>query len=203
MVTKTSFIRNLMTTLAFLVIMPVSGQWRYGLRVGGSFASPSLSKTEDVRVENGSGFTGGLMLEYQIPTNGFCVDVSVLYERYSFKLVSADRQRIKSTKNLIDIPVHLKYKFPVKFMSNVINPLIYTGPELSLICGKTGDATHDMKRFVPRWDVGLGIDIVNFIQITGGYSFGLTNNLKQDDADKSPALRFNGWNVGVNILFDF
>ena len=54
--------------------------------------------------------------------------------------------------------------------------------------------------FQPGWDVGIGFDIINFIQVTAGYRFGLGNALH---SPKDVTLHANAWTVAATLLFDF
>ncbi len=59
-----------------------------------------------------------------------------------------------------------------------------------------------VKRFNAGWDVGLGIDIINFIQLQAGYRFPLTNALSTSPSSNAK-LHLNAWTLSANILFDF
>ncbi|MDE6380627.1 MAG: hypothetical protein K2L11_09155, partial [Muribaculaceae bacterium] len=63
--------------------LAASSQLRYGFRLGGSIAKASLSSAPGISIKNGSGFSGGLLLEYQMENCGFAPDISVIYTRYS------------------------------------------------------------------------------------------------------------------------
>ena len=52
-------------------------------------------------------------------------------------------------------------------------PFIYAGSFLFVLTTIPIPLATD--RVQPGWDVGIGFDIVNFIQISGGYRFGLGN----------------------------
>lgn len=178
-------------------------QLRYGFRLGGDFAAARLSGAPEVSVVNRSGFTGGLMLEYQFEKCGFAPDIAVVYARHNSRFKTDDGKPFDSGRNFIDVPLRLKYKFWLKSTHDLFAPMIYTGPVFSFKAGGKESAALPVKTFQPGWDVGLGFDAVNFIQITAGYRFGLGNALKSNAFYPDGKLRTDGWNLTVNILFDF
>lgn len=187
---------------AALLIQPAQAQLRYGFRFGGLFAAEKLKDASGYTAVNRSGFTGGLVLEYQSKTTGFAPDIALLYGRHNTRLRDVEGNTDAAGRNFIDIPIHIKYKFWLPAVKKLVGPMIYTGPVLSFRTG-SDDSFYRTKGFQPGWDVGVGFDIVNFIQITGGYRFGLGNAIKDFPACPDAELRTNGWNVAVTLLFDF
>lgn len=184
-------------------ILTVNAQLRYGFRIGGDFAAARLSGAQDYSLVNRSGFTGGLMLEYQCEKNGFAPDIAVTYARHNTRLALAGNEPVSFGRNFIDIPVRLKYKFWLKSTHYLFAPMVYTGPGFSFRLDHNDAHPLKTKTFQPGWDVGLGFDIINFIQITGGYRFGLGNAVKDFTECPDASLRTDGWNLNVNLIFDF
>lgn len=197
-------------------------QLRYGFRFGGVFSRPSLSgvptpdsqtnKGDAIRLKKGSGFSGGLMLEYQFEKCGFAPDIALLYTRYSNTFsgpLTADLEVQGPGKNFLEVPLHLKYKFWLSSTKKLVAPMVYTGPSFLFGLDKNTTGLPDRKRFDAGWDVGVGIDIINFIQLQAGYRFGLTNAAATAPASGSIGaapdlkLHLNGWTVAANIIFDF
>ncbi len=211
-------------------------QLRYGFRFGGDFASASLGNNSDlegppsvytgaalkeVRLDNRSAFSGGLMLEYQFEKCGFAPDIAVLYTRYNTRIIPPDEKPKSLGRNFIEIPLHLKWKFWIPQTKNLFAPMIYTGPSVMFRLGHDDGYIYrgiygpdysgaQFTDFMPTqfktrtvqagWDLGIGFDIVNFIQLTAGYRFGLGNALS---SPSHMTLRTNAWNLSANILFDF
>lgn len=182
--------------------MSATAQLRYGFRLGGSVAKASLSDAPEISVRNGSGFSGGLLLEYQMEGNGFAPDVAVLYTRYSSRLMDEVSGPAKLGRDFIEVPLHLKYKFYLSSTNNLIAPMVYTGPSLLIRLGKGNPEQMSTKSVQPGWDLGIGLDIINFIQLSAGYRFGLGNAVS-DSAVPGACLHTNGWNISANIIFDF
>lgn len=185
-----------------LASLHASAQIRYGFRLGGSFAKASISNAPGMSMKNGSGFSGGLLLEYQMESNGFAPDIAVLYTRYSSRLLDEVSGPAKIGRDFIEVPLHLKYKFYLSSTNNLVAPMVYTGPSLLVRLGKSNPEQMSTRFLQPGWDVGIGLDIINFIQLSAGYRFGLGNAVSRS-AVPGVCLHTNGWNVAANIIFDF
>ena len=151
--------------------LSAAAQLRYGFRLGGSFAKASLSDAPGMSTKNGSGFSGGIILEYQMENNGFAPDIALMYTRYSSRLIDEVSGPVKLGRNFIEVPLHLKYKFYLSASNNLVAPMVYTGPSLLIRLGQGNPARISTKTVQPGWDVGIGLDIINFIQISAGYRF--------------------------------
>lgn len=209
MTTKLAEMKKNSLSIKIAVLMAVllsslsaSAQIRYGFRVGGSFSKASISNAPGMSMKNGSGFSGGLLLEYQMESNGFAPDIAVLYTRYSSRLLDEVSGPAKIGRDFIEVPLHLKYKFYLSSTNNLVAPMVYTGPSLLVRLGKSNPEQMSTKSLQPGWDVGIGFDIINFIQLSAGYRFGLGNAVSRS-AVPGVCLHTNGWNVAANIIFDF
>lgn len=206
--------RHLRILVALIVLMgctaEAGAQLRYGLRLGGDFAKATLGGDlgAGAYVDNGSGFSGGLALEYQFRKCGFAPDIAVLYTRYDARLRLSDSGPLDFGRDFIEIPLRLKWKFLLPPTKDLVAAMIYTGPSLLVRCGhddgvSLGAADQHRfatKRLQPGWDLGVGFDIINFIQLTAGYRFGLGNAAS---VPHGAELRTDGWQVAATMLFDF
>ena len=180
--------------------MTAQAQWRYGIRLGGAFSRPTGSN-EFCELKGGNGFSGGLAIEWQMPAGGLAVGASALYERRntSAGMLTDGAQsptRTYSTigRNYIAVPIDIKYKFGIPAIGGLAGPYVFTGPDLAWrLDSGIGPRTH------MGWNVGAGFDIINFVQVSAGYRFGITN-IGKDVAEK---WRDSGAFVAVTILFDF
>lgn len=189
--------------LCYVCVAPIQAQLRYGIKLGAEFSHPSAKNSFDATIDGGSGFTGGLQLEYQMPVCGLAFGVSALYEHRVMNVETPLYYRIypdhpanapnttidKSGGDFLAVPIDIKYKANLGILHNLVTPYVLTGPDFAFRLNKAvGSSTH------LGWNVGGGIDIVNFIQISGGYRFGL---------NKIYGMRDNGAFVNIGILFDF
>lgn len=177
------------------------GQWRYGLRLGGSGSAWLLKNGDDIRAHRGSGFSGGPTFEWQSPMTGFAVDLSALYTHSGGKLSHGPGKAVSPGVDFIEVPVGLKYKFFLKGIKELAGPYITTGPTLLVrLNGTSADCPVSTRRLQPAWNIGAGFDVLNFIQLQGQYRFGLGNSATTPDG---LTLRADGWSVSVALLFDF
>lgn len=170
-------------------------QFRYGLRVGGTFDHPTGSKM----VKGGNGFAGGLAFEFQFPVLPFAIGASAIYEhrneRMEVPLDGSDGYESKAlARNFISVPIDIKYKIGIPAIGGLAGPYVFTGPDFAWRLGKgEGPRTH------VGWNVGGGFDILNFIQISGGYRFGITNICPKGIDGK---WHDSGAFVALTLLFD-
>lgn len=206
---KRNIFRSLLAAVMITSIASsVNAQFRYGINAGVSIAKPDLSGTVGTGavIESGVGFRGGLTLEYQVPTLGLAFDASIDYLRYNLRLAN-ERGASDYTdigRNFIEVPLNIKYKFWLGNFHNLVAPMVMTGPSFMFNLDKQPEnAPLTQKRFQPGWNVGLGFDIINFIQLNAGYRFAFGNAIKHSDLMGSAKLRNKGWYVSATLLFDF
>ncbi|MCM1348409.1 MAG: PorT family protein [Firmicutes bacterium] len=180
-------------------------QLRYGFSFGGSFAKASLSHAPGYTMNNRSGFRGGLMLEYQMPTSGWAFDFAVLYERYNTRLhEAASDKNLCFGRNFIELPLNVKYKFWLSQFNNLFAPMIETGPALMVnLDSDHGTPMFKQKHLQPAWNFGVGFDAANILQLKFGYRLGLGNALHRFEQSPQAKLRTSGFYLSANILFDF
>lgn len=200
-----NIISRIILSLSILlgVAAGASAQLRYGFRLGGDFASAKLQNAGNYSLVNRSGFSGGLALEYQFPKCGFAPDIAMLYTRYNTRLKADNQSPSSFGRDFIDVPLHLKYKLWLKSTKNLMGPMIYTGPSVMFRLNNGNVQQLTTQRVQCCWDAGIGFDIVNFIQFTGSYRFGLGNAISSLPGFPEATLHTNGWQVAATILFDF
>lgn len=193
----------LLSLIILMPAIPASAQFRYGFRFGANMADARLSHAPGYSIENKSGFSGGIIFEYQMPTSGLAFDAGLMYKFYNVKIQEDGTQAMSMGRNHLEVPVHVKYKFWISKFHDLFGPLVYTGP--SLVFRVDDNQMHGInaKGVQPGWDVGIGFDVINFLQITGGYHFALGNALGSVEGAPDAKLRTNGWNVSLALLFDF
>ena len=194
--------------LLLVLIMGISGvadaQLRYGISLGGVFAANNLENVQDYSLVNRSGFTGGLLLEYQFTKCGFAPDVAVMYSRQNSRLRVNGEKPMSFGRNYLMIPINLKYKFPINYFNDLFSPMIYTGYELGIRAGGGDERCPlDTRSIQSGLNLGVGFDIVNFIQLTGGYTFGIGNEVKKFQGFPNAKMKANHCNIAVSLLFDF
>ncbi len=187
--------------IIFSLAYSVKAEFRYGIRIGGIFPCAHLNNTEDYTIKNKSGFSGGLLFEYQDSKSGLAADLGMVYTSYKIILNNIE-SKINPGSNNIELPIHLKYKFWLSKTNNLVAPMIYAGPSFLFNLDKH-DNLINTKIVNSGIDVGIGLDIINFIQISGGYRFGIGNMINKTSEINDVTLRQNGWNFSIALLFDF
>jgi len=204
--------------IALLAIVMTAGvasaQIRFGIKAGANFNSIHFKDMEsNLQPDNSAGFNVGVMTEFTVPIVGLCLDASVMYSRMN-NAISNDVEGTTSElldkdmtwgKNFLEIPINIKYKFQIPVIASVFKPYIFTGPNFAF---KLDKSIWD-KTFQAAWNVGIGVELINHLQISGSYGFGMNNVL--DDVLESNGsdwtvsnklkARNNYWTVSAAWLF--
>lgn len=199
-------IAGVMMALALCFAVNADAQFRYGLRLGGEINTSRLTGVTEFGLKHGSGFSGGLTCEYMFERSGLAVGASVMYTHGAASLCGPDdaQPALKLGNDFLQVPVHLKYKYFLPGVSNLAGPFVYTGPALMVRLDSDADGVpFGTRRLQPGWDVGIGFDVINFLQISAGYRFGLGNAFHPADMPQgAPKLRNDAVNISVALLFD-
>ena len=155
-----------------------------------------------------SGFYAGAGVDYELGT-GLSVVPGIYYGYVSSEssLLLAN----STTKNhYVAVPVNFKYSIaPV----DMLKVFAYAGPrfELGVSSKSTASAlgasttldnygdNGSLKRFNISLGAGLGVDVSELVRVSGGYSLGLLNMLK--DGDDNTSIKTSYWHIGASLLF--
>ncbi len=200
--------------LAIVVLSAVSSfaqpERRWGVTVGGNYNEIHFKQSDifdSDRMFGGSvGVTGDLM----IPGVGFGIDGSILYTLRQGKIHFGDKHAWASqgietqTAQLhyIDVPLNLKFRYSrLNGVENTIMPFVYVGPTFSFLAGhnKVDDALRYTTVNV-LLHAGVGVEIANKIQLSGGYSFSVGQNLGTKILDQHVA-KHRTWFVQATYFF--
>ena len=167
---KTVFMLCAMACL--LAAAPVQAQLRWGIKVGTNLNRLSLkSGSQNLKVENMAGFFAGPMVDWTL-LGGFGVDGSLLYSQKGAK-VDGDKKR----QHAIEIPLNLKYSIGLGDMASVFAT---AGPDF-LFNLKSDRIWDDVKRKNAEVgiNVGLGVKLINHLQIAANYNIPLTKSVDE------------------------
>ncbi len=179
-----------------------SADFRWGIKAGLNFSNLNLknfsSSIEDPG--NRTGWQAGLMAEFTIPIVNIGADASLLYMRQNVDNNVTDD--CYANKNFIDLPINLKWKIGLPVVGKIISPIIYTGPDFLFACNKQIIKDFQSKTCEVGWNVGIGLQLVNHLQVTGGYCFGLNGVAKYTGVDAVDyKVKKNYWSVSAAYLF--
>lgn len=205
---------KLISKSAFLLIIALilgcssaAAQFRFGIKAGVNLNKLHVSNWRDnLQPDNGCGFTGGVMTEFQVPVIGLCLDASLMYTHMSASTdlynINADgivEEEITPKKDFLEIPINLKYKLGLP----ILQPFLFTGPSFAFKLGGDDDV-FKTKTFQCAWNVGLGFELLSHLQIAGSYGFGMNNIMKNvagvqvtDDFK----VKNNYWTITAAYLF--
>lgn len=197
----------LVVLAALTMVTPAAAQFRWGIKAGVNINKMSFSNTEFLtNADNRSGFTGGLMAEFTVPIINIGFDASLMYTHKTNKAtVNPDDttpQLLKFGQDYLSIPINLKYKIGLPIVGNVITPYIFTGPEFAFLLSEkaVGDFVHNKKADV-AWNLGFGLQLVNHLQLSAGYGWGINKALTITSGANEKTARSNGWTVTAAYLF--
>lgn len=218
---KTIYKSLLVALVAIFTIGSASADFRWGIKAGASFNNVDFKKFTTVNgvkqqvtdKSNQAGWMAGVMAEFTIPIINVGADLSLLYARQN---VGADKEfeGDYTNQNFLDIPLNFKYKLSLPLVSKIIKPMVYTGPDFMFVLDKnTLDNIVDRKCEV-GWNVGLGFEFFNHLQLQAGYTFGLNSVAKYADLagaltgteipsvpSEDLKVKKNYWSVSAAYLF--
>jgi hypothetical protein len=163
-----------------VVAAPASAQIRFGVKGGILVNSMSFSNNiidQALDAQNRTGFTGGVMTEIGIPIVGLCADASLMYAHRSAKVDATGNEEF-AKRDYLEIPINLKYKFNLP----VIKPMIFTGPSFSFLLSdkspKEFSGVFEYEKWEAAWNVGIGVELLNHLQISASHAWGFNKLLK-------------------------
>lgn len=212
-----------------------AGNFSFGIKAGLNVNKLKFDK-DLASASNSCGWTAGVMADFTVPIIGIGADVSVMYSRMNNDsgvttngsgagLQPAAPPTLSQTvmtapvtendiygKNFIEIPVNIKYKFNIPVVASVFKPYVFTGPQFGLRLDKEfKDVVKNIesRTFQMNWNVGLGVELINHLQVSASYGIGcnsvvknITENVTGLDVTGDPAkVKNNYWTVTAAWLF--
>lgn len=176
--------------------------FRFGVKAGLNVDKMHFNE-QTFDATNRCGFTAGVMTEFTVPIIGIGADLSVMFTRMNsrpYQIVNAVEEKASVGRNFLEIPLNLKYKLNIPVVASIIKPMIYTGPTLALKLAKNDNFTQT-KTAQWGWNLGIGLELINHLQIAGGYTFGINNIAKHFADVTNVKVRNNYWTVTAAWLF--
>lgn len=203
--------------VAGTVGMAQAGPFKFGIKAGLNVNKISLSKDFVNKLGedgNSCGWTAGVMADFTVPIIGVGADVSLMYSRMNNGAEEADLYG----KNFLEIPINVKYKFTIPVVASVFKPYVFTGPQFGLRLDKKGEYSFtdqasnaivqlQSRTFQMNWNVGLGVEFINHLQISASYAIGCNKIVKDIVNSTTPInidygkVKNNYWTVTAAWLF--
>lgn len=203
------------TTLVLLALIcalaaQAQPERRWGVTVGGNYNEIHFKQTDIFQSDRMFGPSVGLTGDMMIPGVGFGVDASILYTMRQGRLHLGDRRVWESQglgdevarQHYLDIPLNLKFRYSrLGGVENTIMPFVYAGPTFSFLVGhnNVGNALKYTTLSV-LLHAGVGIELFNRVQVSGGYSFSIGQNLGTKLLDDHVA-KHRTWFVQATYFF--
>lgn len=163
-------IYRILAVVALLAVSvaPASAQFRMGVRAGMNVNKMHFNKSV-FDSDNSTGFTAGVIGELMVPMLPIGFDLSLMYARHAADVsytVGQEVVNVTKKADYIDIPLHFKWRLGLPLIGKIINPYIFTGPQVSLLLGKRNFDGFSLKRTEMAWNLGVGLQLVSHLQVS-------------------------------------
>lgn len=195
-------------TLAVLMVacLSSSAQFRWGPVVGGNI-SKYYFKQDLVKCDQIAGPDVGVMGELMFSGIGLGVDVGLNWRMHGSKLhfgeypVFQPTATVNSYLHTLQFPINIRFKYTrLGGLEEKIAPFVYGGPIFSITIGHNDVPPLEYPGGCFGLQCGLGIELWRHWQVSSGYYWGMTYEVRTRKLDNYSA-RCQGWQVKVAYLF--
>lgn len=170
----------------------------------------TLNFSQDlVPVKSSVGYQAGILGELMFPGIGFGIDLGLLYNQGGAKVDLGSKEvwsslgygNQRSYLHYVQIPLHLRFKWTrMSGLEEYIAPFVYGGPELNILVAHNKCKAYDYSGAELGLSAGFGLEIMRNWQISGSYTWGMTNALETKLLDGFGAHN-RQWTVRVAYFF--
>lgn len=188
----------LFITTLLIATAAASGQTtsRWGITAGATINEVHFKQHDIVPSKRAVGPQLGVTGEMNFSGIGFGVEGSLLYtlkqgkvnygERTVWSTLGAGNETV--SMHYLDVPLHLKFKYNrLGGAESTIMPMVFVGPQFSfLMHGNHGD----INKYSPvsvYLDMGLGCELMERVQLRGGYNFSIGQSFHTKMLDENVA----------------
>lgn len=188
----------LFITTLLIATAAASGQTtsRWGITAGATINEVHFKQHDIVPSKRALGPQLGVTGEMNFSGIGFGVEGSLLYTLKQGKVNYGERTIWESqgfgdemvSMHYLDVPLHLKFKYNrLGGAESTIMPMVFVGPQFSfLMHGNHGD----INKYSPvsvYLDMGLGCELMERVQLRGGYNFSIGQSFHTKMLDENVA----------------
>ncbi|MBR0493999.1 MAG: PorT family protein [Muribaculaceae bacterium] len=188
----------LFITTLLIASATASGQTtsRWGITAGATINEVHFKQHDIVPSKRAVGPQLGVTGEMNFSGIGFGVEGSLLYTLKQGKVNYGERTIWESqgfgdemvSMHYLDVPLHLKFKYNrLGGAESTIMPMVFVGPQFSfLMHGNHGD----INKYSPvsvYLDMGLGCELMERVQLRGGYNFSIGQSFHTKMLDENVA----------------
>lgn len=205
----------LVAVMAMLsVAMTAQAQlFRWGVKVGTNVNSLKLNTEQlgdNFSKENRAGFNAGVTALVNVPFLGFAFDASLMYVHRvndfngnpTLNGENVDNDNLKK-QDFLELPIHARYNFAFPVISKIVVPYVFTGPSFAVLCSKSSVINgFKNKAFNTAWDFGVGVRLVNHLEIGASYALGMSKVAEMTvDSKTIDVGKRNYWTITAAYLF--
>lgn len=190
----------------FALVSTASAQISFGIKAGANIGDLRF-EDKDYEGSTTAGFAAGLMLEYMFPTTSVGVDASLMYSHINTKFVETSYSyyvnMVDVGMDYIDLPINFKWKIGLPVARNIVTPYLYTGPCFSFLAGGKDLTTQIRKNTVDvDWNVGVGVQLFNKVQVGASYGWGLNNVMRKYHTSWTDIeSKKDTWRISATYIF--
>ncbi|MBB4034651.1 hypothetical protein GGR21_000538 [Dysgonomonas hofstadii] len=175
---------------------------RYGLKAGVDVSDHKIN-SDIFSVKNRVGFQIGGVLQINVPLTGFGVESGLQYGNKSYKISNDNGQGDISNLNYLTVPIMLRKSFSIfgvagiYVKAGVFGNVKVGGGELTL----TDGTKYDQKGFQTGLDTGLGVSLLNHLELGMQYRYKFSDTYDQEAAKDFRKVDRQTWTVSLAYLF--
>ena len=192
--------RLLIAILVMAAALPITAQVRLGIRCGVTVGKLHFDR-EVLNSDNRVGYTGGLVLDLNIPVVGLGAEVSAMYTRRNNRLTDGDRIY---KRHYLEIPVYARYRLTIPGVDRFFAPYAFTGPNFAILFNENSDDYLRSRKTYVSWDAGVGADLFGHLRISAAYGLGITKAMSYINSEYN-GDQVNGrdrhWTLNAAWLF--
>ena len=192
--------RILIAILVMAAALPITAQVRLGIRGGVTVGKLHFDR-EVLNSDNRVGYTGGPVLDLNIPVVGLGAEVSAMYTRRNNRLTDGDRIY---KRHYLEIPVYARYRLTIPGVDRFFAPYAFTGPNFAILFNENSDDYLRSRKTYVSWDAGVGADLFGHLRISAAYGLGITKAMSYINSEYN-GDQVNGrdrhWTLNAAWLF--
>lgn len=191
----------LLITILALTVMGASAEFRWGPTAGVNFSTLHW-KQEIAATSLRTGCDVGVAGELMIPGIGFGIDMALRYNLHGAHVNFGDHKiwAIDGIKNqdvwlhTLEIPLNLKFKWTrMNGLERIVAPFIYAGPVFNFTLGTNNCPAIEHPVGYVAIQVAAGAELYEHFQISGGYSWGVSYQVRTIKLDNYSAQPRGGF----------
>ncbi|MCH5225857.1 MAG: hypothetical protein J1D77_07630 [Muribaculaceae bacterium] len=187
--------------LLTLTSLGAFAEFRWGPTAGVNFSTLHW-KQEIAKTSMLTGFDAGLAGELMIPGIGFGIDMALRYNLHGAH-VDFGEHKIWSIDGIenqnvwfhtLEIPLNLKFKWTrLNGVERIVAPLVFAGPVFNFTLGTNHAPAIEHPAGYVAIQVGGGVELFEHYQISGGYSWGVSYQVRTVKLDNYSAQPRGGF----------